>query len=517
MPDVVDGSNDTSNARARQLRKRELDRRCQREARERTKNRIAYLEGLVEDFKRQDTNGQVANLMKQLSDMAKERDMLAKTLKGIESSIQTHKSALQGSDEPLASMSGVGSYRANVSSLGDVADGSTPNCGFPGFETMDDFQAGLLESDSTKACHGNASLSGDASFAEDGTPMLQSWSNLSDSTSPSIHQVWTGKTIPTRDQNEDAIIPRTHAGCECCPAHRTPDRKAPLNLWRFANETLTEPVELSAQVNQIEEALTEDTPIRAMVEGWDAVRRRCGGKLPPSWAKLRRIDETLFPRLGKIERLAILQTMHRLLRYHTDPTPEKFANLPVWHYKRPSQTVAHSYAIDYFSWPGIRERFVFNQHRYCGNIFWHLFCANFHILWPFEFRDCYTRNTTTGQYMISTTFNERITDINAWTMAGDMFKQWPELYSDIPAFNHIPGKVSDKTPFRTVPLASSTPADAARTQGEEDDVPRDTLHTTQTLDYWNSQHAFLQHSAREPDLNASGHCQDFPSWECPPF
>ena len=59
--------NDTQNGvSSRRLKKREIDRRCQRQARERTKTRIAYLEGLVEDFRRQDSSGQLATLIREL-------------------------------------------------------------------------------------------------------------------------------------------------------------------------------------------------------------------------------------------------------------------------------------------------------------------------------------------------------------------------------------------------------------------------------------------------------------------
>jgi hypothetical protein len=108
----------------------------------------------------------------------------------------------------------------------------------------------------------------------------------------------------------------------------------------------------------------------------------------------------------------------------------------------PSQAIVHSYAIDFFAWPGVRERFVFAQHRYCSNTFWYLFNSCLHVLWPYEFRDCYSRNTTTGQYSISPSFEKRLYDINAWTMSDGLFRQWPEFYSDFPAYNKFPMNVN---------------------------------------------------------------------------
>lgn len=76
--------NDGQTVSSRRLKKREVDRRCQREARERTRSRIAYLENLVEDLRKQDAGGQVATLLKQLKDMQEERDSAIKTLKDIQ-------------------------------------------------------------------------------------------------------------------------------------------------------------------------------------------------------------------------------------------------------------------------------------------------------------------------------------------------------------------------------------------------------------------------------------------------
>lgn len=59
------------------------------------------------------------------------------------------------------------------------------------------------------------------------------------------------------------------------------------------------------------------------------------------------------------------------------------------------------------------------------------------LLWPFELRDAYTTNTETGRFGFSDTFESRIRDIGAWTMTGDFFDHWPELYSDIPRFPHL--------------------------------------------------------------------------------
>jgi hypothetical protein len=90
----------------------------------------------------------------------------------------------------------------------------------------------------------------------------------------------------------------------------------------------------------------------------------------------------------------------------------------------------------------MRERLVFSQHQYCTNAFWDLLQANFKILWPATFQDTFFQNTQTGKYHISPIFEDRIRDINVWTMSTDFFTHYPELVDDIPALMGIPASMS---------------------------------------------------------------------------
>src|SRR6266536_3417264 len=51
------------------------------------------------------------------------------------------------------------------------------------------------------------------------------------------------------------------------------------------------------------------------------------------------------------------------------------------------------------------------------------------VLWPYDFRDCYSCIMLTGRYNVSDAFLDRIKDINAWTMSNGIFQQWPEKSS----------------------------------------------------------------------------------------
>ena len=237
----------------------------------------------------------------------------------------------------------------------------------------------------------------------------------------------------TGSQPDEPIVPRVcNDGCDCCSDARHPPNGQPGNLWRYANTTLLEPYQAPNPITPDEDMLVDDIPVRVVLEGWDAVDQQIG--LPVSWKILRGIDDNLFAKCGPVNRLAVLTTMHMLLQYHREPTPERGAKIPSWYLRRPSSEMQkHSYAINFFVWPGLRERFVFYQHHYCANIFWQLFSDSLAVNWPYDFRDCFAQRWDSGTYEISPLFRNCIGEIGNWQMRGDLFERFPELRCDIPA------------------------------------------------------------------------------------
>lgn len=304
----------TSAETARRLRKREQDRRCQRKAREKTKNRIAYLEGLVEDLKRHDASGEAANLLTQLSETRRERDMLANTLKNIEGALKNHGGLMA---TRIREPSRKPSFEAAVS----------PEAVRSNF---DSFSAGdaLLDQDQSIMDHVDTVFPDTNSSPEmvDASDQLLPF--------PAEEHFVEQQVVPCRGPDQDPIVPRHKDACDCSPPTLSRSRGQRFNFWRYANEVLTEPKQRSAEMEVIEDALENDIPIRAMLEGWDVAEQHAGGSLPPSWDKLRRIDEIIFSSCQKTERLAILYLMHGLLRYHASPTKQHRAKLPPWYLKR---------------------------------------------------------------------------------------------------------------------------------------------------------------------------------------
>jgi len=448
VTDLQDGQGVSS----RRLKKREIDRRCQRQARERTKTRIAYLEGLVEDFRRQDSSGQVATLMKQLQEVEAERDTMSKTLKDIQKAMDVHKPSRP--DQEPAKQSTF-SYNNPAQMIWDDNDVEEQK---PSIISLEEATLATLNNHRPESLQQNDFEL--ATFSPSPSVVLPAQEILFgpqvvrlDSDSP---QSTSQALVQSKAVHDPTLMASAYAknwdqplnGCSCQNNHDDsimPGRKSIWrgNYWRYANEVLSERFDWPEEVEPTCDAVADDVPVRAVLEGWDAVAKR--GPLHPSWEILRRIDQTLFRSCPQTERLAILRAMHSLLQFHTQSTSDRYSRLPPWYNKRPAQKIAHSYAIDYFAWPGLRERFIFGEHDYCGNEFWHLFNKSLHVLWPYEFRDCYTREIETGLYKVSPHFDERLRDIKSWTMGPDIFQRFPELYCDIPSYNTIPANIISRS------------------------------------------------------------------------
>lgn len=428
-------------AAARRAKKRELDRRAQRAARERTRSRIAYLEATVQAMAHQESGGRAASLMEQLADMTRQRDEFARTLASIEGTVHAHREAEKAASaiqDPSGSRPEDGLVQPAAWAGVQQQDGTKP-----GDDTLlptctDDSAMDLLTPGPVAIDLDVDPLSPGGAF---GLPTADFFDMDSIGSPPLV-------IVPEPDKPCDCVSPSASATA-ATTAHAGPSAPAArgISIWRTANEALSGPGFLSKHTLRYEDELSEDIPVRVVLEGWDAVERSSRQSMPPLWKKLRRTDELQFSKCGKTERLAILRLMHTLLRYQAEPTAEQYARLPPWYLSRPSQSLPHSSAIDFFVWPGVRERFIFSQHQYCSDFFWRVFAENFRVLWPFEFRDCYKRNMQTGQYSVSPDFEGRIRDISSWTMAADFFHHFPEMYADIPVFQ--PGPAAGPSSWAT--------------------------------------------------------------------
>ena len=139
-------------------------------------------------------------------------------------------------------------------------------------------------------------------------------------------------SIPSNSQ--DLILPCSESPCDCSPFSpvitTVPAEHG--NIWRSANAVLSEPIYLSDVVLHYEETMSEDLAVRVIVEGWDVVERTT--QLPPLWKKLRKIDQLQFGGCSETIRLAVLSTMHLLLRFYASSKSDESSKLPPWLHQR---------------------------------------------------------------------------------------------------------------------------------------------------------------------------------------
>lgn len=323
-------------AEARRLKKRELDRKAQRLARERTKSRIAQLESMVDNLRQSDSNAQISTLMDELGKVTKERDNLLQVLDSLGSTIRRHL----GDSNTNETSPDVKSESSQATATGIVPAASSSST-----VPIDTTRAGSETSGSTILELPMDAPSADPfaynawAYSVSNNPYPTSMAFDNSILPPSghgfmpIHPLLPGLPTATTDDT-DVIVPKASVLCHCSSPTSCASNYHGVkpNIWRAINETLQKPTKLSAEEMAIEEYGAEDMPVRAIVDGWDSLER--AGKMTPTWRKLRVADEMCFTNCGNTERLAAMRMCHLLLTYHGDPTLARRATLPRWYLNR---------------------------------------------------------------------------------------------------------------------------------------------------------------------------------------
>ncbi|KAJ3549812.1 hypothetical protein NM208_g315 [Fusarium decemcellulare] len=413
----------TTMTKDRRLKKRELDRKAQRMSRQRTKNRIAHLETMVAHLKQSDDNPRFLSLMDDLSQVTSERDKLLSALESLTFTIRGHIQDATG---------------RTVSSVAEDIQAIPP-------QSLDQEQVLDSQESSTSAVDTSNDFIDPQLWLNADLGASNPHTGLSDGSiddflshsalSQDMTILPTFSNLPPYDLSPlgDVIVPTATSECPCI-TQASQNGTSDINLWRAVNEVLARPLTHSQADAVIEDDFRfDDIAIRVVLEGWDTVEHQ--GYITESWRRLREVDELGWKKCRPTERLAVLRFIYMLMEYQSNPSPKRQESLPRWLWARPSQTLPHSRAIDFFAWPGLRERFVFFQHQYCANLFWHLFLPNLRVRWPFDFRDTYMQNAETGRFHLSPPFKQCIGELGSWTMAPDFFKQFPELYDDIAVYS----------------------------------------------------------------------------------
>ncbi|KAH6685436.1 hypothetical protein F5X68DRAFT_276850 [Plectosphaerella plurivora] len=365
---------------ARRKRKRENDRKAQRVARERSKKRIEHLEFLLGNLRKDEQHDDSTELADRLEKATNERDALLDSLRSIEALVQRQISRHSDIGGPSSSR------QAPAAAVDDHPDVKPPPR-----PPAPPSQSIPVPGPSSPGASSSASSAGEA--------VKQPISSL---------DVMPGSALPPMPE-------------DC--------------MWSVAKQTLRKPHVFCP----LDLAQWQDVPVRAAIEGWEAVER--AGRMSPFWAMLRGLDEQCLAACGPVERIGFLYMMHTLMTYHGDPTQKNFENLPPFYWMRPSQSLPHAYAADFFPWPGVRERFVFSEARYANEDFSILFPSQLQVAWPYDLYDIFTISPETNTYAVTPLFDRHIRNIQVWTMRPDFFQRFPELMSDIPVAGSIPGAI----------------------------------------------------------------------------
>ncbi|TIC92871.1 hypothetical protein CH35J_009980 [Colletotrichum higginsianum] len=430
-------------ATSQRLKKREYDRKAQRVAREKKKNRIAQLESLVEKLSHQDDNATTASLMAQLSRVTEQRNKLVTCLRTTSSVFSSHvrEAETWGLDEamgelplhrPLDLVSHEASSLSPSATLGTASvpvqenDADTNK----NQQNVNDGEM-LLDESIFDIDHLLEDVVFESEFSTNTPPVMISQPRSPPPTLASL----TEKSSLNMAQQQGQL-PKCHCSSTFLVRRLSDGSQVSCNNWKAGNEILKEPFVLSNAVLDLEDNTSEDIPVHAVLHGWDSLAH--SGRMTPLWSKVRQLDELCFSACGQTERLAVLFIIHLLMRAYADPGLVKLAVIPQWYLKSPLQEISHDPSADYFAWPALRYRFAVSPHQYCGNMFWHMFKEHLRIVWPYDFRDCYVRNVQLGTYGLSSLFKETVHNLRCWTMEPDFFDRFPELRQDIPRFPGTP-------------------------------------------------------------------------------
>ncbi|KAM5520443.1 hypothetical protein FOXYSP1_14333 [Fusarium oxysporum f. sp. phaseoli] len=412
------------------LKKRESDRKAQRISRERTKSRIAYLEDLVQKLSSGDDNGKTLSLMAQLSEVTEQRDSLVRFLDSTSSSLtkrlsdaKNWESRTSPEEQPQVQPSVSGTiYREFPALLPDLVET------FPA-----DNELGLFSPDFARTLP----TPKDTALDSDQTCINQEFGTEQDRLlPPATYSVSHGYSVVNAipAASASASDQKSHCDCTSSETRRLSDGSVvSRNIWQAGNQALKDPSLLSASMLELEHNASDDVPIRVVLYGWDHLAQ--SGKMTLLWKRIRHLDEICFSACGQVERLAVIHMVHRYMRAYANPTSANTTILPRWYMKSTSSQDSSGHpAVDYLAWPSLRRQFIDYPHRYCSNLFWHMFGEHLRISWPYEFRDAYIINVGLGRYSLSSLFRDTISNLGSWAMHSDFFYHFPALVKDVPKF-----------------------------------------------------------------------------------
>ena len=197
--------------------------------------------------------------------------------------------------------------------------------------------------------------------------------------------------------------------------------------WQTANQSYEMIFSIGAYGAQAADMLSADTFFKAIRNGWSSLPVR--DQRNPVFMILREMDEKVFSQKDPVSRVALAIKSHRLMKYYLNANHANLVDLASWQRPRPSQRAyKHPIAIDFFAWPGLRDRMVNNHAQYFQTTdFSEAYREHFQFSWPFSFEDTYAYDEKRDTYRLSPLFEKYHRDLKSWRFEEGFFRKYPEL------------------------------------------------------------------------------------------
>lgn len=374
-------------------RKRQLDRESQRVAREKTKNRISYLEGLVKSFQENDDD-RIQKLLKKIDDQAAEIQRLRDVIRGINRLIEGSNNVCNAADSfPEPKSSG----NNNLPVIGDIDAHSiieeTPH------ESLDSlYEPTEMESETTIPFNGGLTEPEDQALA-----------------SVSHHSLNEG--------------PHTIAQLAASIAE---DRLLDGRLWYLAGGVLNYLLHARDTDLPVSTCDDEDIAIRAVFEGWSAVTERyC---LDSGWQWLKELDERIYHHLSPPNRLMHMRNTRLIFVNQVSPSADIQRQIPPFFAAQSFKShIKYSDPLaEHFPWPGFRRRLSSSPLKFATDKFMDALRTYVDFTWNQDAQSLFTRNPLDGRYQYSDNLVQRMGDIRCYAAKHEFFHAFPELKADIP-------------------------------------------------------------------------------------
>ncbi|KAK5046131.1 hypothetical protein LTR84_008588 [Exophiala bonariae] len=428
------------NDEVRAERKRIQDRLAQRATRERTKNRIAYLEQRLRNLEAGDKAGEIASLTKIIDSVRQDNNRLRNAMVKIRTAID--QAVLTTEDEhPLPSSQIDLDYSQIPFDQPTVSAELTENIAPDEQPTTSRRQNSVSTgSDVTEVVNGHylhpidaqditmEAATGSIPGADEAETSLTGLEDFFAFSPTSLLEAFelgpTGwsSAVPSLF---DSHFPRADPVTSIAPD---------VDKWHVSNGAFIGCLDSVKKKATSTTTLDLHVPFKAVIWGWDNVGAEAQH---PVWQALRQVDQQVFGTwTSTAQRIALMYVCQTLIQYRENPSKENLERVPVFLRPRPSQErVQHPAVIDFLVWPGLRDRLVFEHKKYTSTgTFSAAFVEYFNFYWPFSDRDIFAFNPQNNRYEVSRVFLEYAYDFKNWTMKPGFFKKFPEMQHDIAAF-----------------------------------------------------------------------------------